>query len=87
MLKSIRRFWRNKGWAIAIKNEVVICFGNEVSIMNANEGKMNFSEMCIIPLTHPERFFMDIPNFFGIFDGLWSLVHNVKDFPKYSRFK
>ena len=30
MLKSISRFWKNKGGGIAIKKmEVTVCFGNE----------------------------------------------------------
>ena len=32
MLKYIRRFWGNEGWGIAIKKEVMICFGNKVKI-------------------------------------------------------
>ena len=32
MLKYIRRFWGIEGWGIAIKKEVMICFGNKVKI-------------------------------------------------------
>ena len=32
MLEFIRRLWGNEGWGIAIKKEVMICFGNEVKV-------------------------------------------------------
>ena len=39
MLKSVRRFWKNKGWDIAIKKKEMICPGNEVKITKTNDGK------------------------------------------------
>ena len=87
MLKSIRTFWRNEGWGIAIKKKWWSDSGmrSKFSILMMER---RFSLKCTffhwLLLTD---FAWTLLTFFRVFDCIWSIVHNVKDFPKCFRFQ
>ena len=84
MLKSIRRFWRNKGWGIAIKkgsDDLLWGWGLNFLYKWWKDDflwNVHFSTDSYWQILHEH------PNFFCVFDCVWSIVHNVKDFPNIS---